>query len=307
VKRYQFIHQQQQPPHTPVREVSHVIAELTEMLGVSKSGYYDWRDRPTSPRTQHHRELAEQVHEAYDQCHGIYGSRKITAELKDRNIKICRNTVATLMREKRLQCKAQRRKSFTVTTDSNHADPIAPNFLQRQFNADSPNEKWVADITYVPTDEGWAYLAAVMDLFSRRIVGWSVSNHIDTTLVMEALDMALETRRPGSGLMHHSDRGCQYASSQYRERLASRGIECSMSRGGDPWDNACMERFMNSYKNEWVKHRQYDTIVSVRHSSFEYIEMFYNRKRRHQALGYVSPVRYEAIHRGGGGDKHHAA
>jgi len=289
VKRYKFIEE---------HRARYPIAKLTEVMGISRSGYYDWRQRPMSARQQHRLKLTEHVHAAYVDHHGIYGSRKIAAELVEQNVQVCRNTVAKLMREKSLQSKAQKRRAFTVTTDSNHTEPIAPNLLDRNFTASEPNEKWVADITYVATNEGWAYMAAVMDLYSRRIVGWSVSDSLETSLVLDALHQAIETRRPNEGLLHHSDRGCQYASCQYRELLELHGIQCSMSGRGDCWDNACMERFMNSFKNEWVKHRSYATVESLHHSGFEYIEIFYNRKRRHQALGYVSPVQYEATKRG---------
>jgi len=293
MKRYNFINQHRD---------RYPLARLVRTLGVSRSGFYEWRDRPIAPRAQRRETLAERVQETFIEFDGIYGSRKIAEELVQRNVQVCRNTVAELMREMNLQSRAQRRRSFTRTTDSNHAEPIAPNVLERDFTADAPNEKWVADITYVPTDDGWAYMAAVMDLFSRRIVGWAVGDSLQTSLVMEALNNAIETRRPlpeaGAGaLTHHSDRGCQYASSDYRARLAALGITCSMSRRGDCWDNACMERFMNSYKNEWVKHRRYANVEDVHHSTFEYIEIFYNRKRRHQTLGYLSPAAFEDQHR----------
>lgn len=274
------------------------VACLAQTLGVSRSGFYEWRERPISERSRRRAQLAEHVRETFAEHQGIYGSRKITEELVDRDVQVCRNTVAALMRRMNLRSKVQRRRSFTLTTDSNHADPIAPNLLKRDFTATAPNEKWVADITYVPTEEGWAYMAAVMDLFSRRIVGWAVGDSLETSLVLEALDRAIETRRPLPGaLTHHSDRGCQYASGDHRSRRAELGIECSMSRRGDCWDNACMERFMNSYKNEWVKHRRFETVEEVHHRTFEYIEMYYNRKRRHQTLGYLTPAEYEARHR----------
>jgi putative transposase len=291
VRRYQFINQHRE---------RYPLTCLTHALGVSRSGFYEWRDRPMSSRAQRREALAERVRDAFAEHDGIYGSRKIARQLIEREVQVCRNTVARLMREMDLHSKVQRRRSFTATTDSNHLEPIAPNVLARDFTAKAPNEKWVADITYVPTDDGWVYLAAVMDLFSRRIVGWAVSDSLETSLVLEALGRAIETRQPlpGAGaLTHHSDRGCQYASSDHRARLAELGITCSMSRRGDCWDNACMERFMNSYKNEWVNHRQYANAEEVHHSTFEYIEIFYNRKRRHQTLGYLSPAAFETRYR----------
>lgn len=288
MRRYQFINQ-----HCG----RYPLARLVHTLDVSRSGFYEWRERPISRRARRRAALAERVQETFIEHDGIYGSRKIAEELVQREVQVCRNTVAGLMRSLGLQSKAQRRRSFTVTTDSNHLEPIAPNVLARDFTADGPNEKWVADITYVSTDEGWAYMAAVMDLFSRRIVGWAVSDSLETSLVMDALNNAIQTRRTERGtLTHHSDRGCQYASCDHRARLAELGITCSMSRRGDCWDNACMERFMNSYKNEWVNHRQFATMEEVHHSTFEYIEIFYNRKRRHQTLGYLSPAAFEARH-----------
>lgn len=289
MRRYQFIDQHRE---------RYPLATLTQTLEVSRSGFYEWRERPVSDRARRREGLAQRVQDVFAEHDGIYGSRKIARELIERQVQVCRNTVAALMRTRNLHSKAQRRRSFTVTTDSNHLEPIAPNVLDRDFTATGPNEKWVADITYVATDEGWAYLAAVMDLYSRRIVGWAVSDSLETSLVLEALDRAIETRRPARGaLTHHSDRGCQYASSDHRARLAEQGITCSMSRRGDCWDNACMERFMNSYKNEWANHRRYETVKEVHHSTFEYIEIFYNRKRRHQTLGYLSPIAFDEKHR----------
>lgn len=295
MRRYRFIEQ-----HLD----AFPIDAIAGALGVSRSGFYAWRDRPDSARRQRRNGLSERVRSVFDEHHAIYGARKVAAELVEQNIRVCRNTVAGLMREMGLRSRAQKRRRFTVTTDSDHADPIASNTLDRDFAASRPNEKWVADITYVPIDEGgggFAYMAAVMDLYSRRIVGWSVGDSLETSLVLDALGMALESRRPeggGGGLLHHSDRGCQYASGDYRRLLDRHGIECSMSRRGNCWDNATMERFMGSYKHEWVLHERHATVESVYKSTFRYIEMFYNRRRRHQALGYVSPVEYELIHRG---------
>lgn len=282
--RYRFIddHQDRWP-----------VDLLVESLEVSRSGYYEWRDRPVSERARRHAELARRVRQAFHDHHAIYGSRKIAADLVEREVRVCRNTVAKVMREMHLRSKTQRKRSFVLTTDSDHAEPIAPNLLGRDFTAERPDEKWVADITYLPTEAGFAYLAAVMDLHSRRIIGWSVSDSLDTSIVLQALGQAIQTRGPSAGVIHHSDRGCQYASVDHRSMLEQHGIECSMSRRGDCWDNAPMERFMNSLKNEWTKHRRYATVEAVHHSVFEYIEIFYNRRRRHQALGYLSPAEFE--------------
>ena len=271
------------------------VAAMAEVYGVSTSGFYDWLDREPSARERRREELAEQVREAFDDVSGIYGSRKLTRELVERKIEVCRNTVAGLMRDQGLRSRAQKRRHVT-TTDSSHVEPVTPNTLERDFTAAVPDRKWAADITYIETAEGFVYLAAVMDLFSRRIVGWSLSDSLESTLVLEALENAIRLRAPEAGLLHHSDRGVQYASERHRRLLADHGIECSMSRRGNCWDNAPMERFMNSLKNEWVHHESYATIEEARTGVFRYIEMFYNRERRHQTLGYISPCRYEELH-----------
>lgn len=271
------------------------VAAMAEVYGVSTSGFYDWLDRGPSARAQRREELAEQVREAFDANHGIYGSRKVREELVAREVDVCRNTVARIMCAEGLRSRAQKRR-HVATTDSDHLEPVAPNRLGREFAASAPNRKWVADITYIPTSEGFVYLAAVMDLFSRRIVGWALSDSLESTVVLEALENALRLRTPEPGLVHHSDRGVQYASGRHREMLAAHGIECSMSRRGDCWDNAPMERFMNSLKNEWVHHESYVHIEDARTGIFRYIEIFYNRERRHEALGYVSPSRYEELY-----------
>jgi transposase InsO family protein len=277
---------------------THPVRAVAEALGVSVSGYYDWKDRPASPRAIRREEIAAAVADVFEEHHRIPGSRKIAEELAARDVQACRNTVAELMRERSLRSRAQRSRRFTTTTDSDHAEPIAPNLLDRDFAASEPDRKWVSDITYVPTDRGWAYLATVMDLHSRRIVGWAVGETLATTLVLSALDDALAKRRPKGGLTHHSDRGCQYASAEHRRRLAEAGIECSMSRRGNCWDNACAERFFNAYKNEWANHHRYRNAEEVRRSAFAYIEIYYNRRRRHETLGYLSPVEFEERQRG---------
>ena len=272
------------------------IRVLASTLGVSPSGFYDWRDRPVSVRRRRRTEIEEVVTEIYAEHGGIPGSRKIQEELVRRKIDVCRNTVAATMCRKGLKSKAQRHRKFVVTTDSDHDDPIAPKILDRDFTADAPNRKWLADITFVRVDLGWAYVATVMDLFSRRIVGWSVSDSCDEALVLEALGQALELRRPAPGLLYHSDRGSTYTAAEHRRRLAASGIQCSMSRVGNCWDNACAERFFCSYKNEWTNHRHYADIEAVRQDTFKYIEIYYNRKRRHQALGYLTPAEFESRH-----------
>jgi len=220
-----------------------------------------------------------------------YGSPRIVEELRARGYVISRKRVERLMRADGLQAKHSRK--FRVTTDSKHEHPVADNTLAREFEVDVANARWVADITFVWTNQGWLYLAVVMDLFSRRIVGWQMSNRIKRQLVIGALQMALKGRRPESGLLHHSDRGSQYASHDYREMLEEAGCVCSMSRKGNCWDNAPVESFFATLKRELVHDRRFQTREQARSEIFEFIEVWYNRKRRHSTLGYMSPAEYE--------------
>jgi putative transposase len=274
------------------------IAAMCDVLGVSTSGYYDSRDRAPSPRAERHARIQHAVQQVHAESHGIYGSHKIAQELEDRDDleSACRNTVATTMRELGLQSRVV--KAFQPTTTQ--ADPTkqpAANKLDQNFTADAPNRKWVTDITYLPTATGWVYLAVVLDLFSRKVVGWSLSTSLATGLVCDALRKAIESRRPvGSQLLHHSDRGCQYTSDAYQLLLRTLGIDCSMSRTGCCYDNAAMERFFWSLKHEWVKHLSYANLDETELSVFQYIETFYNSVRLHQTLGYTSPNDYEAEH-----------
>jgi transposase InsO family protein len=269
---------------------------MAKVLEVSPSGFYGWLRRAPSAHARRQDDLAEAITSSFEKSDRNYGSRKIAQELASHAVRACRNTIARLMRRLGLRSQAQRRK-FVVTTNSDHDQPLASNLLDRDFKASAPNQKWVADITYVRTKRGWAYLAAVMDLFSRRIVGWAVSESIDTALIETALQNALASRSPKNGLLHHSDRGCQYASGDYRQLLQRHGIECSMSRRGNCWDNAPMERFFGSLKGECMNRRQLRSLEHLRAEAFKYIEIFYNRCRRHQSLGYVSPVQFENAHR----------
>jgi len=266
---------------------------MCHLLQVSRSGYYAWVDRPPSRRAVRRAELTERIRQVHAESFGTYGSPRICAERIEREVDVCVNTVAKLMRRADLRAVTHKRLAAR-TTDSGHGLPVAPNVLERQFAAERPDRKWVCDITYVRTGEGFLYLAAVMDLCSRRIVGWAMAEHLRTELCLEALGMALESRRPAEGLVHHSDRGVQYASVAYQEKLAERGIACSMSRRGDCWDNAAMESFWGTLKTEWVYHQEYATREEARQSIFRYIECWYNRKRRHSAIGYVSPEAFEA-------------
>jgi putative transposase len=218
----------------------------------------------------------------------------VSQDLQAENVLCCEETVRRILRDLGLYSRIKRK--FVVTTNSGHTLSVAGNVLNREFTADAPNRKWVADITYIPTQMGWLYLAVVLDLFSRRIVGWSMSGRIDAELVQAALRMALLHRRPEAGLIHHSDRGVQYAADDFQRLLATHQVTCSMSRKGNCWDNACAESFFGSLKNEWVKGKLYETHDEAKKDIFNYIEVFYNRKRKHASLGYVSPAAYEEMH-----------
>ena len=270
---------------------------LCRVLKVSRSGYYAWRRRLPSATAQRRRMIAWAAQQSHDDSHGTYGYRRVHRDLiEDHEITCCRETVRQVMGQLGLCGRPKRR--FVRTTDSNHAEPIAANLLQRDFTATRPDQKWLADITYLRLREGWLYLAVILDCFSRRIVGWSMSRAIDAHLVCAALEMALRRRCPQSALVHHSDRGVQYASGALRKQLKREGVTMSMSRKGDPWDNAMMESFFGSLKTEWMT-TDYVTEAQTRMEVFKYIEMFYNPTRRHSALGYLSPAEYERRHQTG--------
>ena len=268
------------------------VEAACEVLWVSRSGYYAWRDRPASSRAKRREELAAKVRAVHEANRRVYGSPRVCAALRASGEGACENTVAKVMRDNGIRAKAKR-KYVPRTTDSAHDRPVAPNVLGRDFDADLPDRKWAADITYVPTAEGWLYVAAVIDLCSRKVVGWSMAEHMRTDLVSDALGMALARRSPGAGLLHHSDRGVQYASDDYQHLLRSHGIECSMSGRGDCWDNAAMESFWGTLKTELVHHEHYQTREQARASIFEYVEVFYNRQRLHSSLGFQSPEQFE--------------
>jgi putative transposase len=274
------------------------VAVMCDVLNISTSGYYDSLERPPSARAERHKRIQEAVRQVHAQSHGIYGSHKIADVVQKREDleTSCRNTVAAAMREMGLKSRVS--KAFQPTTTQ--ADPTkqpAENKLDRDFTAEAPNRKWVTDITYLSTAAGWVYLAVVVDLFSRKVIGWSLGASLATELVSEALRRAVENRRPdGHRLLHHSDRGCQYTSDAYQRTLRTLGIECSMSRRGCCYDNAAMERFFWSLKHEWTNHETFATMEDARLSVFEYIETFYNPLRIHQTLGYLSPDQYEAEH-----------
>jgi putative transposase len=271
------------------------IAVMCDVLEVSRSGYYASVDREPSPRARRRARIDAAVRQVHAASHGVYGSAKIARELaqQDELETACRNTVARAMREMGLKSRIS--QAFTPTTTQ--ADPTkspAPNTLDRDFTAERPNEKWVTDITYLPTLAGWVYVAVVLDLFSRKVVGWSIGDSLATPLVADALRQAIESRRPvGRELLHHSDRGSQYTSDAYQQTLRTLGIECSMSRTGECYDNAVAERFFWSLKHEWTKHDSFADLEAARLSVFKYIETFYNPVRLHQSLGYKSPNDFE--------------
>jgi transposase InsO family protein len=271
------------------------VSAMCSVLEVSRSGYYAWRDRrrqPLSAGRQRRADLVRQIRPAHGQSRGIYGSPRVHAELKARGTPVSLNTVAKYMRQEGIVSRIRRRFRI-MTTDSKHQEPIAPNRLDRQFGAQQPDRTWCCDITYVGCEEGALYLAAVIDCYSRRIVGWAMADHLRAELCLDALDMALQRRCPAPGLLHHSDRGVQYASRAYREFLERHGLVASMSRTGNCYDNALMESFFGTLKTELVYHEHYATREQARRSIFEYIEVFYNRQRRHSAIGYMSPEAFE--------------
>jgi putative transposase len=269
------------------------VGTACTVLEVSRTGYYAWLKRPESARVVRRRELAAKIKAVHEENRKVYGSPRVHRALQAQGESVCENTVAAVMQEQQIRAKTKR-KFVPRTTDANHVCPVADNVLDRQFAAELPNQKWAADITYIPTDEGWLYLAGVIDLCSRKIVGWSMADHMRSDLVSQALQMAVVHRRPAKGLLHHSDRGVQYASDEYQHLLQSHQMEVSMSGKGDCWDNACAESFWSTLKSELVHHEHYATREQARQSIFEYIEVFYNRKRLHSSIGYQSPEAFEA-------------
>jgi len=269
-------------------------AVMCKVLQVSTSGYYSGLMRKPSAQQKRRQDIAQAAAHSYFESNGIYGYRKVHQDLLEANIVCCEETCRRIMRNIGLYSRVRRK--FVLTTDSDHQMAIAENLLDRDFTATTPNQKWVADITYIPTGQGWLYLACVMDLYSRRIVGWAMSEHIDSALVVSAMNMALLQRKPGAELLHHSDRGSQYASGYFQDLLDGNRVICSMSRKGNCWDNACMESFFGSLKTEWLGDKKYRTREEAKNDIFNYIEMFYNRKRKHAALGYFSPAAYEELY-----------
>jgi len=267
------------------------IRLMCRVLRVTASGFYAWRTRPESKRAIRDRQLTVKVRAFHAASRGTYGSPRILEDLQEDGEKVSRKRVARLMRENELTGQMPRR--FRRTTDSKHDLPVAENVLQRDFNPEAPNRVWAADISYVRTWEGWLYLAVVLDLFSRRVVGWAVADHMRTELVRDALTMAINHRRPEGGVIHHSDRGSQYASHEYQALLAQEAMICSMSRKGDCWDNSVAESFFGTIKEDLIHRHPWPTKRKAIEAINEYIACFYNSQRRHKYLDNISPVEYE--------------
>jgi putative transposase len=267
------------------------VQRLCKVLGVSQSGYFAWRNRPACQRQREDLVLLAHVRSAFALSNETYGSPRLTRELQDQGLSVGRRRTARLMRENGL--KARRPRRFKRTTDSLHAFPIAPNLLEQDFAAERPNEKWAADISYLWTREGWLYLAVVIDLFARRVVGWAVSDRLHKELALAALRRALAVRQPSAGLIHHADRGSQYCSAEYQAALREHGILISMSGKGNCYDNAMVETFFKTLKAELVWRTVFQTRAEAHDALARYIDGFYNPVRRHSALGYVSPAQSE--------------
>jgi putative transposase len=273
--------------HTPVFPVG-VMCRFTQ---VSRSAYYAWLNRPETQGEKNDAELVTLIKSEFSKSRATYGTRRLKEALLKQDRPVSRRRIGRLMRETHLACKTKRK--FKVTTDSKHNLPVASNHLNRQFTADRPNQVYVGDITYIHTLEGWLYLAVVIDLYSRQVVGWSMAEHMRTKLVNDALLMAIWKRKPANGLLWHTDRGSQYASDSHRDLLVRHGIQQSMSRKGNCWDNAVSESFFHTLKTELINHETYQTQSAAKQAVFEYIEVFYNRERLHSANAYLSPEDYE--------------
>jgi transposase InsO family protein len=280
--KFSFIHAQ---------KASFPISALCRLLGVSRQGYYAFAHRPPSRRVLEEAELCEAIRQIFTESGETYGSPRVHRELGLRDVHTSKRRVERAMRGMGITPPAPRRRTKTTFRDKSH--PVAPNELARDFTATRPNERWVTDITYVWTDEGWAYVAIILDLFSRAVVGWALDTTLTTKLALNALQSAVQRRRPSAGLLHHSDRGCQYTSAEYRARLEKHGVTVSMSRTGNCWDNAVAESFFATLKRELVDRRRWHGVADLRTAVFEYIEVFYNRRRLHSSLDYKTPAAVE--------------
>ncbi len=267
------------------------VKRMCHILNVSRSGYYQWLHKKPSAHYKKDQILKKKILKIYNLGRGYYGSPRTCKQLAKEGYNCGKKRVERLMKE--LEIRARYKKKYKATTDSNHNLPVARNHLNRDFTVFKPNQRWVSDITYINTNEGWLYLAAIMDLYSRKIVGWAMGKQLTRDLVVKALKMALDRRRPNKGLLLHSDRGSQYASHYYQKLLLKHGIICSMSRKGNCWDNAVMESFFRTLKVELVYNCKFETCLQAQRSIFEYIEVFYNRIRIHSAIGYNSPEEFE--------------
>jgi putative transposase len=268
------------------------VTALCRLLGVSRQGYYAFASRPPSARLADDKALQEQLRALHAESRGTYGSPRLHAALRAQGVRVGKRRVERALRAMGLH--ARQRRRYRVTTRANPMHPVAANALARDFSASRPNERWVTDITYVWTDEGWCYLAVLLDLFSRAVVGWALDTTLTTRLPLVALDMAVRRRRPAAGLVHHSDRGCQYTSADYRAELRALGVEVSMSRRGNCWDNAVAESFFATLKTELVYQRSWSRRLELRAAVFDYIEVFYNRRRLHSTLSYKTPAQVES-------------
>ncbi len=269
------------------------VSLMCRTLGVGSSGFYAWLKRPESPRCQKNRRLLVEIKAVHQKSRKTYGSPRIHAELTASGHACSRYRVARLMRQHGIVSK--HKKKFRVTTNSVHSYPVAENQLHQKFDVSKPNQCWVSDITYIPTREGWLFLAVTLDLFHRKVIGWAMGRWINRQLVIDALNMAIKNGCLEPGLLHHSDRGVQYASTEFRCLLKTHSIKCSMSRKGNCWDNAVAESFFHTLKVELIQGRIYDTRQEAKTDIFDYIEVFYNRQRRHSYLGYLSPVDFEKM------------
>lgn len=276
----------------------HTVVKMCEVLKVSTSGYYKWRDRRAQAgagKPAVKQELRQKISKSFHESFGTYGSPRIQKDLNDWGYLVSQKTVARHM--KTLGLRATPIQKYIGTTDSNHSHPIYPNLVNRRFQATRPDQIWVADITYIWTLEGWLYLASIMDLFSRKIISWSLDTHLKKELPVAVLKRALEIRRPTADLIHHSDRGSQYCSKVYTDLLRDPAIQISMSRKGDPYDNACIESFHATLKKEWIYRKRYATRIEARRDIAAYIDTFYNARRKHSTLGFQSPNHFEAHYR----------
>ena len=264
---------------------------MCRVMSVSRSGFYDWLTRPASRRLQEERALKADIKAIHDKSRQVYGERRIKSTLADQGKRVSRRRISRLMKEEGIRCKSKRK--FKATTNSSHNKPVADNVLKREFRRNKPDKAYVGDITYISTREGWLYLSVFIDLHSRAVVGWSMGSRMTATLVTDSLEMAVLNRKPEPGLLVHSDRGSQYVSECYQQKLKANRFVCSMSRKGNCWDNAVAESFFHTLKTELIHHEDFQTREEAQQAIFEYIEVFYNRQRKHSSNGYQAPLSYE--------------